>query len=369
MPRPPASKTVNHLLIAERLNLSRATVTRSLANHPSISAETREKVLKLASQLGYAASPARAIRRKKLSKNLTIGVLIGVRSPAPGTATFPFILKGIQQHAAFEQANIDVFYQNPDDFDPEGRRHRVFGHMRTANWRGVILIYPFCEPSIQAIARRISTVAALEDYVSLGVDSIDTDHSAGILALVEKLAGAGHRKIGFAAWHYPIGGHWTARRFAAYIEGLCSQGLEVNMEWSFNVHRARPKLSRDQLADAVAQKTREQGVTAWVCAADHQAYELVRDLSARGMRVPEHCSETGYDGIEPPYGMAQITTVRVPHEDIGAAALARVINRLHNPQAPARKILVGAEFICGQTVKPVGDTGPRGAVSSSQQTR
>jgi DNA-binding LacI/PurR family transcriptional regulator len=353
MARTPAVKSINHLLMAETLNLSRATVTRSLANHPSISAETREKVLTLATQLGYAASPARAIRRKKLSKNLSIGVLIGVRSPAPGTATFPFILKGIQQHAAFEQANIDVYYQNPDDFDPEGRRHRVFGHMRTANWRGVILIYPFGEAAIQTISRRISTVAVLEDYVSLGVDSIDTDHSAGILALIEKLAQGGHRRIGFAAWHYPIGGHWATRRFAAYVEGLCTHGLEVNMEWSFNVHRAQPRLSREELADAVVHRTRTDRVTAWVCAADHQAYELVKDLAVRGLRVPEDCSVTGYDGIEPPYGMAQVTTVRVPHEDIGAAALARVINRLHNPKAPARKILVGAEFISGHTVIPL----------------
>ena len=356
MPRPTQVKPVNHLQIAERLNLSRATVTRSLANHPSISAETREKVRQLATKLGYSASPARTIRRKKLSKNLTIGVLIGVRSPAPGTATFPFILKGIQQHAAYEQAKIDVYYQNPDEFDPEGRRHRVFGHMRTENWRGVILIYPFGEKAIQAIARKLSTVAALEDYVELGIDSIDTDHSTGIVKIVNRIAKFGHRRIGFAAWHYPIGGHWTTRRFAAYVEGLYSNGLELNQRWAFNVHQAAPRLSREELADAVARKTREEGVTAWVCAADHQAYELMRDLSARGIRVPEDCSVTGFDGIEPPYGLSQVTTVRVPHEDIGAAALARVVNRLMNPKAPPRKILVNAEFIPGETLARVVKT-------------
>ena len=214
------------------------------------------------------------------------------------------------------------------------------------------LIYPFSEPAIEAISRRITTVAALEDYVALGVDSIDTDHSAGIVALVQRLVRAGHRRIGFAAWHYPIGGHWTTRRFAAFVEGLFSQGLSLNLDWHFNVHPATPHLDRDQLADAVIAKIRHEGVTAWVCAADHQAYELVRDLAKRGVRVPQDCSITGFDGIEPPYGLQQLTTVRVPHEDIGAAALARVTNRLLNPKSPARKILVGAEIVAGETVAP-----------------
>lgn len=343
---------VNHSLLAKRLKLSRTTITRSLANHPSISAETRARVLRLAEELGYTRSPGRALRRRKLTRNVTVGVLIGVRTKEPGIASFPFILRGIQEHAVLEEAKVDVYYQNPDEFDAAGRQHRVFSHMRTANWRGVILIYPFAEDSIKALAARIPTVAALEDYVSLGVDSIDTDHSTGILSLIERLVAAGHKRIGYAAWHYPIGGHWTARRFAAYVEGLYSQGLEFNPRWSFNVHAAVPRLTPQQLADAVARMTREDHVTAWVCAADHQAYELVRDLGARGLKVPDDCSVTGYDGITPPYGMAQVATVRVPPEDIGAAALARVMNRLVMPQSPARKILVGAEIIPGDSIRP-----------------
>lgn len=352
-------KHVNHLAIAKRLNLSRATVTRSLAGYPSISPETRAKVLKAAEELGYSTTPARAIRRKNLSKNATIGVLIGVRSLAPGTATFPFILKGIQQHAAYEEAEIDVYYQNPDEFDPEGKRHGVFSQIRAANWRGVILIYPFAEDAIRAISQKIATVATLEDYVELSVDSIDTDHSTGIVKLVGRLVELGHRRIGFAAWRYPIGGHWTGRRFAAYVEGLYAHGLEFNPRWTFNVHPAQPTLSRETLADAVAEATRNERVTAWVCAADHQSYELLRDLTQRGLRVPQDCSLTGFDGIQPPYGLPQMATIHVPHEDIGAAAVTRVLNRILHPQAPARKILVGAKLVFGETICPPSAHGCR----------
>ena len=55
--------SINQNLIAEKLKISRTTVSRSLANHPAISAETRAKVQSMAEELGYRQSPGRASRR------------------------------------------------------------------------------------------------------------------------------------------------------------------------------------------------------------------------------------------------------------------------------------------------------------------
>jgi len=55
-----------------------------------------------------------------------------------------------------------------------------------------------------------------------------------------------------------------------------------------------------EISGRVAQLVQKKKVTAWVCAADHQAYPLIYDLQMRGLRVPEDCSVTGYDGIAPP---------------------------------------------------------------------
>jgi DNA-binding LacI/PurR family transcriptional regulator len=343
---------VNHEQIARRLKVSRATVTRSLAGYPSIAAGTRERVLRAAAELGYEASPARVLRKKHLGKDMCVGVLVGVRAPEPGTATFPYIIEGIREQAAHEQVCIDVYHQNPDEFDLSSRRHRIFGHMRTAKWRGAILIYPFDEEAIRLLSRRIPTVATLEDYLSLNVDSIDTDHSAGVLKLIGRLVAQGHRRIGFAAWHYPIGGHWTRRRYAACIEGFCAAGLPINSAWAFNVHAAQPVLDTWQLAQAVARVTREEGVSAWVCAADHQAYALIRDLGLLGLRVPEDCSITGFDGIEPAFGLPQATTVSVPHREIGSASLLQLLHRIRYPETPNRNTLVDVSLVPGRSSAP-----------------
>lgn len=342
--------TVNQELIAQRLNLSRATVSRSLANHPAISAETRRRVQEMAEKLGYQLSPGRVGRRGKNSRALTVGVLIGIPTEKVVMATYPYILKGIQERAEVEHVNIDVRYQAPAEFDAEAGRQVVTRHIRNNDWRGAILIHAFPEPAVATIARRISTVSVLESYNEPGIDIIDTDDAPAILDLVLRLHAAGHRRIGFVSWTYPVGGHWVARRFSGYVEALFYQGLEFRPDWVINVHKQTANLSPTQVADAVAQKVKQDNVTAWVCAADHQAYQLAQDLPVRGLRVPEDCSITGFDGLDPAAGQKRVTSMRVPHGQIGSAAVTRLVNRIQHPTAPRRKILVEAQYVAGETI-------------------
>lgn len=345
-------RSINQSLLAEKLNLSRATVSRSLANHPAISAETRTKVRELAEEMGYRPSAGRMLRRHtKSAKRITIGVLIGIpTSENVQMATFPYILKGIRDRAETERVKIDVYYQAPGDFHPETGRQPVFRHIRENDWRGTILIYPFAEAAVAAISSKLSTVAVLESYSHPGIDIIDTDDPLAIFDLVERLHALGHRRIGFVSWRYPIGGHWVARRFSGYVEALFLHGLEFNPDWVINVHRNAPHYLTPAITDRVALLTREQRITAWVCAADHVAYPLMQGLQTLGLRVPGDCSVTGVDGLEPPPGSLRATSMRVPHEQIGSSALTRLINRIEHPNAPRRKILVEAEFVNGETI-------------------
>jgi len=346
---------VSHAIIAQQLGISRATVTRSLANHPAISAETRARVIAAADALGYRPSPGRAVRnRKGGARRLTVAVLIGLEVPADKAelTTYPQILKGIRERAEIERVHVDIHYTMPVAFHPEQSPQEFFRLIRQGDWRGAILIYPFDEASVETIAGKISTVGVLESYNCPGVDVIDTDDAFAVCTLADTLRLAGHKRIGFMAWDYQIGGHWIARRFSGYVEALFLNELEFNPDWVLNVRRNTGRVPRDQLADVVARLVREQGVTAWVCAADHQAYRLIQELPSRGIRVPEDCSVTGFDGLEPPAGLPRVTSMRVPHEHIGASALSRLISRIQHPTSPRRKILVEAQLVNGLTIAP-----------------
>ena len=346
------TRSINQQLLAERLNLSRTTVSRSLANHPAVSADTRDKVKRMAGEMGYRGNPTRAIRRSRQSKPVTIGVLIGVPAQNVALVTFPFILQGIRTRAEMEHVAIDVTYQEPAALTPDTKRHSVFRSIRAHDWRGTILIYPFPEAAVDMLARKISTVAVLESYAHPYVDTIDVDDVAGIHEMVNRLAAAGHRRIGYVTWRYPVGGHWTMRRFGGYVEALFSNGLGFNPAWALNVQRDAPALESNELADVIARKVRDEKVTGWVCAADHQAYQLMQDLQLRGLRVPEDCSITGFDGLEPPVQLRRVASMRVPHEDIGSSAVARLLSRIIDPHSPRRKILVEGQAVDGESVAP-----------------
>lgn len=345
-------RSINQQLIADRLRLSRTTVSRSLANHPAISAETRAAVQRVAEEMGYRGNPARTVRRPRQNRPITIGILIGVPAENVALATFPFILQGIRERAHLEHLAVDVCYENPSLFDPQSKRQRVFRHIRGGDWRGIVLIYPFPDPAVEMIARKISTVAVLESYSYPAIDTIDTDDSAAILKLVTRLVEAGHRRIGFLAWDYPVGGHWAIRRFGGYVEALFQHGLEFRPEWVINIHKTAPRFAEDRITDEVARIIRADRVTAWVCAADHQAYRLIQELPARGVRVPTDCSVTGFDGLEPPPGLDRVASMRVPHEDIGSSAVARLLSRIMDPTSPRRKILVEGKLVEGKTIAP-----------------
>jgi len=341
---------INQEYLAQKLGLSRATVSRSLANHPSVKPETRSAVLTLAESLGYQISPAQALARRRDGKQTTIGVVIGVPAADAAMVTFPYILKGIRERAEHDQLTIDVAYEAPETFSTDAHRRSILRKIRNADWRGAILIHPFPVATVGELAEKISIVAVLEDYAELGLDSIDVDNSAGIAKMVQLLAAKGHKRIGFIAWIYAVVGHWTHERFGGYASSIFRQGLEFNGNWVLNVHKNAPQyITPIEIAREAARLVREEGVTAFVCAADHQAYHLHQNLRALGLRIPEDCSITGFDGIEPPLGQPQITSLKVGHADIGTSALARLTSRMLDPRAPRRKILVEASLIEGET--------------------
>lgn len=347
---------VNQETIAKHLGFSIATVSRSLANHPAISPETRRKVTEAARHLGYTRVGRSQAAHARDGRATTVGVLVGLQPNSSPLATFPFILQGIHERAKIENVTVEVEYVDPGQLDPDSRQSSAMKRMRESRWKGVILVYAFPPTVVAALAKKLPVVATLEDYEDLPIDCIDTNHHTGIISLVSQLVGAGHRRIGFVAWSYPTGGHWMTQRFGAYTAGVFARGLEFKQSWVLNAHKAAPVFSPEQIADEVARLVRKESVSAWVCAADHQAYQLMLGLTARGVAVPEDCSITGFDGIEPPLSLKPVCSRRVPSEAIGSAALVRLLNRMDHPKAHQRKILVETEFIAGATIAPAKRT-------------
>lgn len=343
---------MNQKEIAERLNLSRTTVSRCFTNHPKINPETRARVFELAAEAGYAYAPPRNQAEGRMRAKGTVAVLVGEPANATGRAdTAREILTGISERLAAEKLALKVHYQDPAEFDLMPRARRIIPGMSNSDVLGFILMFPFKQESVVNLISKFPTICALDDYEEAEVDCVDIDQTRGIADMVKHLYRLGHRELAFVSWKYKVPTPWVERRFGAFVENLYRRSLPFREDRIINVSRQN-QIEPAEVVEAVKRLIRG-GVTGIVCAADHQGYPLVESLRQGGIRVPEDVSVTGFDGVLPPLGATQLTTVRMPFRDIGISSVVSLLRRVSHSAAPRRHILVCGRTIEGETSGPV----------------
>ncbi len=343
---------VDQQTIAEKLKLSRTTVSRCFTNHPKINPETRAKVFQLAAKLGYSYSAPRNTQGTKKSVRNTIAVLVGVPESAKAQVdTAAEIINGISEKAAAEKLKIEVHYVDASNFHPGPRPRKIVPNGNSSTWKGIVLVYPFHPEAVSNLMTKYPTVSVLDNYDELELDSVNPDQTRGIGAMVRRLHGLGHKKIGFLSWKYAIDAPWVERRLGAYVENLYRLGMEFDSEQVLNV-RQDEQISLEDLAANVARQVKK-GVTGWVCAADHQAYHLITELKKHKVAVPRDCSITGFDGVKPARGLSQLTTVRVAFKDIGISSVLSLLKTANNPTAARRHIQISGTIVPGETTAAV----------------
>src|SRR3954468_809435 len=103
-------KAVSQRLIAQKLNLSTATISKSLSNHPDINPATRAKVLEFATQIGYRVTkPARHQRVEAPRQHRFVGVLFhGGPVSTAATLSGAGFLTGLSESAKARNVSLVV---------------------------------------------------------------------------------------------------------------------------------------------------------------------------------------------------------------------------------------------------------------------
>ncbi len=171
------------------------------------------------------------------------------------------------------------------------------------------------------------------------------DHSGARMA-VEHLVKLGHRQIAHLAGPQDVS---TGRaRFEGFVEGMREAGLDPSL---VRVGRAftEPEGARlcEELLDADAP------FTAIVAGNDLMALGCYDVFAARGIDCPGEVSVVGFNDMpfaarfSPP-----LTTIRIPHYEIGVAAAEMLLDLLQGVDS-AREIMLPANLIVrGSTRRP-----------------
>jgi len=344
---------INQQVIADQLNISRTTVSRCFTNHKGINPKTRAEVFSLAAKLGYQYLQPRSTPKGGTGTR-SVGVLICSEAEEFGHGEYESpgveLLPGVSEFAQINHWNTEVHFISPHATrisDPSFLKIQAF---KRRFWSGLILIYPFAPGVIGELTARFPCVSLVEQYGSASVDCIDVNHYKGITAMMIRLRQLGHTRIGFLSRKYAVEAAWSYRRFSAFVENLARFGLPYNEADIIHLDIASPATIEAGYSQVVNQI--KDGVTAWVCAADHQAYDLIIALKERGYNVPGDISVTGFDGILRPPHAPVLDTVRIPYYEIGFAASRRLFDKINKRFDAPQEILLEGRLQEGETVGP-----------------
>ena len=157
-----------------------------------------------------------------------------------------------------QRPELGAIYLAPKLFFSHSGWPHSFKEPQDCERRGTILVYPHAREAVAAIAHRRMAVSVLGSYEGLPIDSIDMDEGKAMASLVGYLSGAGHTRLGFLSWAYPVSGGSAARRFNAFLGAVRSLGIEFHEDWAPNHGPGATPTSPSEIADAVASKV-EQG--------------------------------------------------------------------------------------------------------------
>ena len=329
--------------VAEAAGVHAATASRALnpATRGLVNADTARRVIKVAESLGYRPNPI--ARGLKTAKSGTVGIVL----PDLMNPLFPPIVRGIEE--VLEPAGYSGLIVNTDN-DP-GREKWQIDHLRSRQVEGLIVATARVDHPLMRQLHREGVVMVMVNRRPEGVDvpSITPDDAAGVELAVRHLAGLGHTRIAHVAGPQSTStGVSRARAFRGAVRDL---GLDDD-----------PALvtTADSWGEAAGaeglRRLLEAGVefTAIFAGNDLIALGCYDVFFERGIECPAEMSVVGFndmpflDKLRPP-----LTTISIPHQQIGAEAARLLLDAIADPTRPARSVLLPLSLVVrGSTAPP-----------------
>ena len=296
----PQGRRATILDVAAAAGVSRQTVTRAMNDMPGISTATRERVQRLASELGYSPS--------RFAKGLVQGARtsLGLAIPDLTNPYFPAFASSVVEEATQRGWNVVV-----DDFG-HGSGRGLDAVTRLAPQVDALVGYLGADSGdAQAMMGRRPVVVL--DYPSgqaAGGISFDYSHAAGIA--LERLRAAQCRQIAYLDSDQE--GFATARGRA-----VAAAAAEAGVELTLRQAADSAPSARDAVRSMIQQ---HGGIDGLLVFNDLMATGALKALHDAGLKVPEDCAVIGMDGI--PLGelvSPELTTLALDLKAVGRAAV------------------------------------------------
>lgn len=328
--------------IAEIAGVSVGTASAALNDRPTVSPETRARVMDVAVSLGYALK-----LKPRQPNDAEIGVIGLLIKHDLGLVwdTNPFysriqlgVTNTCQRHnISLMVANIEVDASNhPMQWPAMINQQQI---------DGLIMAGAFIDDTIQMARRKSELPIVLVDSYApnLRCDSIVTDNAGGAHKAVRYLIENGHTRIGLAGWN-PLSPPSIHQRKQGYLEAVSECGLEP-----FIVETELSRLGGQAAVQELLGRSRQ--VTALFCCNDETAIGALSTIREMGLKIPQDVSVIGFDNIDlagettPP-----LTTIHVHKSWMGSLGVQALTERVRNPEQPKITTIISTDLVIRDTV-------------------
>ena len=303
--------------IAQKLELSSATVSRGLQDHPAINKNTRKKIQDAARELGYRHNTfASSLRKQKtntigvivheLNSNFITSVLAGIEKVTT-EAGYDLIIAHSSESYEKEAANaLNLFHKRVDGliaslaFDTKGLEH-----FQSFQEKGIPVIF------FDRVEEESESTKVIIDNYKCGYQA--TRH------LIEQ----GCRKIVLVT--ASLQRNVYAQRHKGYKDALYDNSIAYNKELVL-IKDLSEQCGVEAALQILRMKPLPDGA---FITNDFSAAVCMRTLKEHGVKIPEDIAIVGFNNdaiskiIEP-----QLTTIHYPGIDMGEIAARNLINHL-----------------------------------------
>jgi DNA-binding LacI/PurR family transcriptional regulator len=334
--------------IADRVGVSRMTVSNAFSRPDQLSAALRERILAAAEELGYVGPDpmARALARGSTG---AVGIVLteSLRTAFTDLVATSF-LGAIAEELAPTGLALTLLRSDSSETVIPARDVAIDG----------ALVY-MCDPTSPAVGwllRRRLPLVFVDQNPAEGIPSVNVADRLGARAAAQHLVDLGHRRVGLlmSGLHGQHGlvddpfalvdGYPSRQRLLGWYDALEPAGVKPV------VVRVRDAHSDDVRGAARLLLDRADRPTAVLCFSDTMAYEVTQAAADLGLRVPEDLSVAGFDDhplasqIRP-----ALTTVRQDVTEKGRIAAALLTAALSGDAPEPEHVMLPTELVIRQS--------------------
>ncbi|WP_433869082.1 LacI family DNA-binding transcriptional regulator [Saccharopolyspora sp. CA-218241] len=349
--------------MAQVAQVSQATVSYAYTRPEKISSALRDRVLRIADEIGYAGpNPGGQNLRTghfgALGLMMTDSLALAFDDPAT-----TYLLRGIAEVGELAEVALTLLPFPAADIArsaDERDAHAARVALRSAVDGFLAYAMPDRHPALDAVRRRGAQMVVIDSPLLPGVPSVGIRDRRGAEQAARHLLELGHRRIGVLVDRLAPDGRRgvvprgrfrrirdrvARERIGGYRSAFAAHGLDfgrTTVVEAGGFNRALSLRAARTLLD-------EGGFTAVLASTDVLALAALDVLAERGARVPEDISVSGFDDL-PAAATAGLTTVSQPLVEKGRRAADMLVEVMRG--GVGKRLLLPTELVARDSTAP-----------------